>query len=129
MFRASGVRDAHAHRFRCHTLATEIFIKGGTIEDCANILDDSPEIFRKHYAKWSPEHQRRTVDILSRVHGTYTAQRTDRLRLSSYSRTASTIASPYGEQRRRDQSGSPEVVPLRLPFPDNVSTSRCNCRP
>lgn len=73
MFRASGVRDAHAHRFR-HTLATEILIKGGTVEDCANILGDSPEIIRKHYAKWSPEYQRRTVDILSRVHGTYTAR-------------------------------------------------------
>ncbi len=59
MFRASGVRNAHAHHF-CHTLATEILIKG--------------EIIRKHYAKWPPEYQRRTVDILSRVHATYTAR-------------------------------------------------------
>ena len=29
---------------------------------------------RKHYAKWSTEYQRRTVDIMSRVHGTYTAR-------------------------------------------------------
>ncbi len=73
MFRASGVRDAHPHRFR-DTLATEILIKGGTVEDCANILGDSPEIIRKHYAKWSPEYQCRTVDILDLVHGTYTAR-------------------------------------------------------
>jgi hypothetical protein len=43
-------------------------------EDAANILGDSPEIIRKHYAKWSTEYQRRTMDIMSRVHGTYTAR-------------------------------------------------------
>jgi integrase len=58
VFHASGVRDCHAHRFR-YTRATEILIKGGTIEDCANILGDSPQVIRKHYAKWSPEGQRR----------------------------------------------------------------------
>ena len=73
VFAKSKVRGAQAHRFR-HTLATEILIAGGTIEDCANILGDSPEIIRKHYAKWSPEYQRRTVDLMTRVHGTYTAR-------------------------------------------------------
>jgi site-specific recombinase XerD len=68
VFDRSGVRNGQAHRFR-HTLATEILIAGGTIEDCANILGDSPEIIRKHYAKWSPEYQRRTVEIMRRVHG------------------------------------------------------------
>jgi site-specific recombinase XerD len=73
VFTKSKVRNAHAHRFR-HTLATEILVKGGTIEDCANILGDSPDVIRKHYAKWSPGYQRRTVDIMNRVHGTYTAR-------------------------------------------------------
>jgi integrase/recombinase XerC len=72
VFRAGRVRDAHAHHFR-HTLATEILIAGGTIQDCANILGDSPQIIRKPCAKWPPEYQRRTVDIMSRVHRTYTA--------------------------------------------------------
>ena len=45
--KASGVRDAHAHRFR-HTLATEVLTAGGSMEDAANILGDSPQIIRKH---------------------------------------------------------------------------------
>jgi site-specific recombinase XerD len=73
VFTKSGVRDAQAHRFR-HTLATQILVAGGTIEDAANILGDSPEIIRKHYAKWSTEYQRRTEAIMGRVHGTYTAR-------------------------------------------------------
>lgn len=50
VFQQSGVRNAHAHSFR-HALATETLIKGGSIEDYANILGDSPEIIRKHYVK------------------------------------------------------------------------------
>ena len=73
VFKASGVRDASAHRFR-HTLATQILIAGGSIEDAANILGDSPEIIRKHYAKWSSEYQQRTTAIMSKVHGTYMAR-------------------------------------------------------
>jgi integrase len=73
VFVKSGVANAHAHRFR-HTLATEILVKGGSIEDAANILGDSPEIIRKHYMKWSREYQRRTEAIMARVHGTYTAR-------------------------------------------------------
>ena len=46
-FKESGVANAHAHRFR-HTLATEILIEGGTIEDCVNILGDCPDMIRKH---------------------------------------------------------------------------------
>lgn len=52
VFRKSGVERAHAHRFR-HTLATEVLVKGGTIEDAANILGDSPATIEKYYAKWS----------------------------------------------------------------------------
>src|SRR5262249_16700032 len=73
VFRASGVRDAQSHRFR-HTLATQVLVAGGSIEDAANILGDSPEIIRKHYAKWSTEYRRRTMAIMSRVHGTSTAR-------------------------------------------------------
>jgi hypothetical protein len=69
----SSLRDAQAHRFR-HTLATQILVAGGTIEDAANILGDSPEIIRKHYAKRSTEYQRRTEATMTRVHGTYAAR-------------------------------------------------------
>lgn len=57
-----------AHRFR-HTLTTEILVNGGSMEDAANILGDSPEIIRKHYAKWSIAYQRRTVELFSKIHG------------------------------------------------------------
>ncbi len=69
VFRKSGVEHASAHRFR-HTLATAILVKGGTLEDAANILGDSPAIIRKHYAKWSTDYQHRTVSIIRLVHGT-----------------------------------------------------------
>lgn len=69
VFSESGVERAHSHRFR-HTLATEILAKGGTIEDVANILGDSPAIISKHYTKWSVAYQSRTVEIMRRVHGT-----------------------------------------------------------
>ena len=69
VFRKSGVKGATAHRFR-HTLTTEILVKGGTIEDAANILGDSPAIIRKHYAKWSADYQHRTIEVFSRIHGT-----------------------------------------------------------
>ncbi len=72
VLRESGVKNAHPHRFR-HTLATEILVKGGTIEDAANILGDSPAIIRKYYAKWSVAYQARTVEIMRRVHGTSVA--------------------------------------------------------
>jgi len=66
VFRASGVKDAHAHRFR-HTLATEILEIGGTIDDAADILGNSPAIIRKHYAKWSTRRQERISGLLERV--------------------------------------------------------------
>lgn len=69
VFRKSGVKGASAHRFR-HTLATKILVNGGSIEDAANMLGDSPAVIRKHYAKWSSDYQRRTVALLRRVHGT-----------------------------------------------------------
>jgi site-specific recombinase XerD len=52
VFRKSGVKDAHAHRYR-HTLATRLLEKGATFEQVADILGNSPAVVRKHYGKWS----------------------------------------------------------------------------
>jgi len=67
VFKKSGVADAHAHRFR-HTLATELLGRGASFEDVADILGNSPEIVRKHYAKWSPARQMRIDDLMEKVH-------------------------------------------------------------
>jgi len=72
VFRKSGVEKAISHRFR-HTLVNKILVNGGTLEDAATILGDSPDIIRKHYNKWSVETQARTVEVLRRVHGTILA--------------------------------------------------------
>ena len=67
VFRTSGVRAAHAYRFR-HTLATEHLGRGASFEDVADILGNSPEIVRKHYAKWSPARQARIDELMEKVH-------------------------------------------------------------
>ena len=67
VFRKSGVARAHAHRFR-HTLATELLGDGASFEDVADIFGNSPEIVRKHYAKWSPARQARIDDLMEKVH-------------------------------------------------------------
>src|SRR5215469_1367474 len=41
VFRKSGVKNAHAHRFR-HTLATRLWVQGATFEQVADILGNSP---------------------------------------------------------------------------------------
>jgi site-specific recombinase XerD len=64
VFKKSGVPDAHAHRFR-HTLATRLLGNGGTEQEVADILGNSPNIVRKHYAKWSQARQKR-IDALMR---------------------------------------------------------------
>jgi site-specific recombinase XerD len=84
VFTKSGVEHAHAHRFR-HTLTTEILVKGGTIEDAANILGDSPAVIRRYYAKWSVAYQSRTVEILQRVHGTSVAHTESTFRSPAFS--------------------------------------------
>src|SRR5439155_1903224 len=68
VFKASGVKGAHAHRFR-HTLATEILEAGGTFEDAAEVLGNSPNIVRKHYAKWSRGRQERISSLLRAIFG------------------------------------------------------------
>ena len=47
VFKESGVQGTHAHRLR-HTLATELLRRGGSFEEVADILGNSPEIVRKH---------------------------------------------------------------------------------
>jgi site-specific recombinase XerD len=69
VFKASGVTGAHAHRFR-HTLATELLEAGGSLEDVAEILGNSPNIIRKHYAKWSRLRQERITTLMRSVFGT-----------------------------------------------------------
>ena len=66
VYDASGVPGACSHRFR-HTLATEVLELGGTLEEAADILGDSVEIIRKHYAKWSSGRQARITDLLARI--------------------------------------------------------------
>jgi integrase len=70
VFKASGVPGAHAHRFR-HTLATELLEAGGSLEDVAEILGNSPNIIRKHYAKWSRLRQERISTLMRSVFGTH----------------------------------------------------------
>ena len=67
VFKKSGVSHAHAHRFR-HTLATELLGRGASFEDVADILGNSPNIVRKHYAKWSPARQARIDELMEKVH-------------------------------------------------------------
>ena len=66
VFKKSGVAKAHAHRFR-HTLATELLGAGASFEEVADILGNSPEIVRKHYAKWSTARQARIDNLMDQV--------------------------------------------------------------
>jgi integrase len=56
VFKKSGVKGAHAHRYR-HTLATRLLEQGATFEEVADILGNSPEVVRAHYGKWSKGRQ------------------------------------------------------------------------
>ena len=67
VFRKSGVANCHAHRFR-HTLATDLVGICATFEEVADVLGNSPEIVRKHYAKWSKQRQDRLDNLVQTVH-------------------------------------------------------------
>ena len=67
VFKKSGVAGAHAHRFR-HTLATELLGAGASFEEVADILGNSPEIVRKHYAKWSQARQDRITSLMRTIY-------------------------------------------------------------
>jgi site-specific recombinase XerD len=56
VFKKSGVKNAHAHRYR-HTLATRLLAQGATFQEVADILGNTAEIVRKHYGKWSKGRQ------------------------------------------------------------------------
>jgi len=73
VFKRSGVRRTHCHRFR-HSLASELLGKGGRIEEVADILGDSPATIRRYYAKWTPEYQSRQDALIRTIHGTDLAQ-------------------------------------------------------
>jgi hypothetical protein len=49
-------------------MSTELLGHGASFEEVADILDNSPEVVRKHYAKWSPARQVRIDDLMARVH-------------------------------------------------------------
>jgi integrase/recombinase XerD len=63
VFKKSGVKNAGSHRFR-HTLATRLLGRGASFEDIADILGNTPEIVRKHYAKWSKGRQDRIDSLM-----------------------------------------------------------------
>jgi site-specific recombinase XerD len=66
VFKKSGVKDAHAHRYR-HTLATRLLEQGATFEQVADVLGNSPEVVRRHYGKWSKGRQA-NIDRLMMAH-------------------------------------------------------------
>ena len=66
VFKKSGVKNGHAHRFR-HTLATRLLENGASFEQVADILGNSPDVVRKHYGKWSQVRQA-NVDRLMTAH-------------------------------------------------------------
>jgi len=51
------------HRFR-HTFARIILQRGVTVRDVTDLLGNSEEVVRKHYAAWIPERQARLTRIL-----------------------------------------------------------------
>jgi site-specific recombinase XerD len=69
VFRKADIKGGHAHRFR-HTLATDLLGKGASLEEAADILGNTPEVVRQHYAKWSVARQGRIDDLMMRVHAT-----------------------------------------------------------
>src|ERR1019366_4485915 len=69
VFERAKVVSGPPHGSR-HTLASEILGRGGTVEDAASILADSPATIRRHYAKWTPEYQARQDRVTRMVHGT-----------------------------------------------------------
>ena len=63
VFKASGVVNARAHRFR-HTMATNILANGGTLADVADVLGISEAVASKHYAKWNQDRQDRIAALM-----------------------------------------------------------------
>jgi integrase len=51
------------HRFR-HTFVRILLEKGVPVADVAELVGDTEEVVRRHYAKWVPERQARLTKIL-----------------------------------------------------------------
>jgi integrase len=51
------------HRFR-HTFVRILLEKGVPVADVAELIGDTEEIVRMHYARWVPERQARLTKIL-----------------------------------------------------------------
>jgi site-specific recombinase XerD len=66
VFKKSGVKKAHAHRYR-HTLATSLLGRGASFQEVADILGNTAEVVRKHYGKWSKGRQD-NIDRLMMAH-------------------------------------------------------------
>jgi integrase len=55
------------HRFR-HTFARILLQRGVPVPDVAELIGDTPDMVRKHYAPWVPELQARLSDILKKTY-------------------------------------------------------------
>ncbi len=65
IFRVAGPFEERPtpHRFR-HTFVRILLEKGVPVADVAELIGDTEEIVRRHYAKWVPERQARLTRIL-----------------------------------------------------------------
>jgi integrase len=73
VFKKSGVKNAHAHRYS-HTLATRLLgEQGATLQEIADILGNTEEVVLKHYAKWCPERQTKIDRLMLSHHQTMSA--------------------------------------------------------
>jgi integrase len=66
VFKKSGVKNAHAHRYR-HTLATRLLEGGASFQEVADVLGNTEAVVRKHYGKWSKKRQA-NIDRLMIAH-------------------------------------------------------------
>lgn len=55
------------HLFR-HTFTRLQLQRGVTVEDVAELIGDTPEVVRKHYARWVPQRQARLTNILKEAY-------------------------------------------------------------
>jgi integrase len=65
VFKSAGpfAQPPTPHRFR-HTFVRILLQKGVPIADAAELVGDTEDVIRKHYAKWVPERQARLTKIL-----------------------------------------------------------------
>lgn len=66
VFKLSGVKNAHAHRFR-HTLATNMLAAGATMSDVAVALGDSVSTCEKYYAKYDIHRHIRAAEFVRKA--------------------------------------------------------------